>query len=107
MMPHIWCESFHRMEYLHDSTAIFLYLGHRFTASAIASIAFDKCVPVVDGNVCRVISRLKGVANNIKAPIFKDKIGWTLAEQIVTAGDGKYAGEVNQALMELGATLLK
>lgn len=76
----------------------------RYTASAISSIAFDKCVPVVDGNVCRVISRLKGVANNIKAPIFKDKLGWGIAEQIVSAGDGKYAGEVNQALMELGAT---
>ena len=76
----------------------------RYTSSAIASIAFDKCVPVVDGNVCRVISRLKGVANNIKAPIFKDKIGWRLAEQIVKAGDGMHAGEVNQALMELGAT---
>jgi A/G-specific adenine glycosylase len=79
------------------------YLG-RYTASAISSIAFDQCVPVVDGNVCRVLSRLKGVANNIKAPIFKDKIGWTLATQIVEAGDGKNAGEVNQALMELGAT---
>jgi len=76
----------------------------RYTASAVASIAYDKCVPVVDGNVCRVISRLKGVANNIKAPIFKDKVGWRLAEQIVTAGDGLHAGEVNQALMELGAT---
>jgi len=75
-----------------------------YTASAISSIAFDQCVPVVDGNVCRVISRLKGVANNIKAPIFKDKIGWRLAEQIVTAGDGLHAGEVNQAMMELGAT---
>ena len=76
----------------------------RYTASAISSIAFDKCVPVVDGNVCRVISRLKGVANNIKAPVFKDRIGWRLAEQIVTAGDGNHAGEVNQAMMELGAT---
>jgi A/G-specific adenine glycosylase len=76
----------------------------RYTASAIASIAFDKCVPVVDGNVCRVISRLKGVANNIKAPVFKDRLGWQLAEQIVKAGDGMHAGEVNQALMELGAT---
>lgn len=75
-----------------------------YTANAIASIAFDQCVPVVDGNVCRVLSRLKGVANHIKAPIFKDNIGWTLAEQIVKAGDGKHAGEVNQALMELGAT---
>lgn len=75
-----------------------------YTANAIASIAFDKCVPVVDGNVCRVLARLKGVANHIKSPIFKDDKGWFLAEQIVKAGDGKSAGEVNQALMELGAT---
>jgi A/G-specific adenine glycosylase len=76
----------------------------QYTGSAIASIAFDVCVPVVDGNVCRVLSRLRGIANNIKAPILKDKLGWGLAEQIVKAGDGKNAGDVNQALMELGAT---
>ena len=76
----------------------------RYTASAISSIAHGQCVPVVDGNVCRVLARLTGVANHIKAPIFKDKLGWTLAQQIVEAGDGRHAGEVNQALMELGAT---
>ncbi len=76
----------------------------RYTASAIASIAFNTCVPVVDGNVCRVLSRLKGIANHIKAPVFKDGMGWDLADQIVKAGDGLHAGEVNQAMMELGAT---
>ena len=76
----------------------------RYTASAISSIAHGQCVPVVDGNVCRVLARLTGVANHIKAPIFKDKLGWDLAQQIVEAGDGQHAGEVNQALMELGAT---
>ena len=76
----------------------------RYTASAVASIAFDVCVPVVDGNVCRVLSRLRGIANHIKAPSLKDELGWKLAEQIVSADDGKHAGEVNQALMELGAT---
>mmetsp|Transcript_10948 Transcript_10948/g.15408 ORF Transcript_10948/g.15408 Transcript_10948/m.15408 type:complete len:426 (-) Transcript_10948:1351-2628(-) len=76
----------------------------RYTASAIASIAFDQCVPVVDGNVCRVLSRLTGIANNIKAPTLKDRTGWRLAEQIVSAGNGTNAGDVNQALMELGAT---
>jgi A/G-specific adenine glycosylase len=75
-----------------------------YTASAIASIAFNVCVPVVDGNVCRVLSRLRGIANHIKAPILKDDLGWKLAKQIVSAGDGTHAGEVNQALMELGAT---
>ena len=75
-----------------------------YTASAIASIACNVTVPVVDGNVCRVLSRLKGIANHIKAPKFKDVWGWTLAKQIVEAGDGSCAGQVNQALMELGAT---
>lgn len=76
----------------------------RYTASAIASIAFDVTVPVVDGNVCRVLSRLRGIATHIKSPTLKDDVGWTLAEQIVSAGDGSHAGQVNQALMELGAT---
>eukprot|EP00536_Pseudo-nitzschia_multiseries_P017619 jgi/Psemu1/225855/e_gw1.1683.8.1 len=75
-----------------------------YTASAIASIAFGVCVPVVDGNVCRVLSRLTGIANHIKHPILKDKLGWKLATQIVEAGDGSSPGLVNQALMELGAT---
>lgn len=75
-----------------------------YTASAIASIACNVTVPVVDGNVCRVLSRLKGIANHIKAPKLKDVWGWTLAKQIVEAGDGSCAGQVNQALMELGAT---
>ena len=73
-------------------------------AAAIGSITFGVCVPVVDGNVCRVLSRLKGIANHIKAPILKDKLGWKLAAQIVEAGDGSSPGLVNQALMELGAT---
>ena len=74
-----------------------------YTAHAIASIAFDQPVAVVDGNVCRVLSRLKGIANHIKAPILKDKLGWVLAQQIMDAGQGDH-GNVNQALMELGAT---
>jgi len=90
----------------------------RYTASAVASIAHSVEVPVVDGNVCRVLSRLTGIANHIKAPVLKDDLGWSLAERIVHAkscsGDGKVEnigyeiigspGEVNQALMELGAT---
>lgn len=89
----------------------------RYTASAIASIAYGVEVPVVDGNVCRVLSRLTGIANHIKAGVLKDDLGWTLAERIVQTkyciddGTSKIdldelgsPGEVNQALMELGAT---
>ena len=73
-----------------------------YTASAIASIAFGVNVPVVDGNVCRVLSRLTGIANHIKAPSLKDKLGWNLATQLVR--DSAHPGDINQALMELGAT---
>jgi A/G-specific adenine glycosylase len=94
----------------------------RYTACAVASIAFGVEVPVVDGNVCRVLSRLTGIANHIKAGVLKDDLGWILAERIVRArrpggGEGEEdagggrcnesagsPGEVNQALMELGAT---
>ena len=86
----------------------------RYTASAVASMAFNVNVPVVDGNVCRVLARLRGIAQNVKAPPLKDRHGWDLAAQIVQAGmaagesgsssSSSTAGDVNQALMELGAT---
>ncbi len=89
----------------------------RYTASAVASIAYGVEVPVVDGNVCRVLSRLTGIANHIKAPVMKDDLGWVLAQKIVDAKAPNSStlsnddddvlgtpGEVNQALMELGAT---
>ena len=76
----------------------------RYTASAIASIAYNVTVPVVDGNVCRVLCRLKGIANDVKAPALKDRTGWDLADDLVRAGDGSRPGDLNQALMELGAT---
>jgi A/G-specific adenine glycosylase len=80
-----------------------------YTAHAVASIAFGERVPVVDGNVCRVLARLRGIANHIKAPALKDDMGWRLARQLVKPytdvdGDTFSASEVNQALMELGAT---
>ena len=77
----------------------------RYTASAIASIAYNLPVPVVDGNVCRVLSRLKGIVNHIKQPILKDKLGWDLMQQLIDANGGSRSpGIVNQAIMELGAT---
>jgi A/G-specific adenine glycosylase len=73
----------------------------RYTASAVASIAYNISVPVVDGNVCRVLSRLRGIAQHVKAPALKDRHAWELAAAIV---NDDAPGEVNQALMELGAT---
>ncbi|KAK4370321.1 hypothetical protein RND71_009800 [Anisodus tanguticus] len=72
-----------------------------YTAGAIASIAFKKAVPVVDGNVVRVISRLKAISANPKNAATVETF-WKLAGQLV---DPCRPGDFNQALMELGATL--
>ncbi|KAK1293844.1 A/G-specific adenine DNA glycosylase [Acorus calamus] len=72
-----------------------------YTAGAIASIAFNKVVPVVDGNVIRVIARLKAISANPKESTTLKKF-WSLAGELV---DPSRPGDFNQALMELGAVL--
>ncbi|KAL1826212.1 hypothetical protein ACET3Z_012990 [Daucus carota] len=72
-----------------------------YTAGAIASIAFQQAVPVVDGNVVRVIARLKTISANPKDSTTV-KAMWKLAGQLV---DPDRPGDFNQALMELGATV--
>ncbi|MFS7997702.1 putative DNA-(apurinic or apyrimidinic site) lyase [Helianthus anomalus] len=72
-----------------------------YTAGAIASIAFKEAVPVVDGNVIRVITRLKTISANPKDKTTIKNI-WRLAGQLV---DSHRPGDFNQAVMELGATL--
>ena len=71
----------------------------RYTAGAIASIAFGERVPLVDGNVARVFARIFAITANVKTPRTLQTL-WQLAEELVPAGD---PGEFNQALMELGA----
>ncbi|MHB8215820.1 MAG: A/G-specific adenine glycosylase [Candidatus Sulfotelmatobacter sp.] len=65
----------------------------RYTAAAIASIAFDQPTAVVDGNVERVLQR-----------VFGRHVGgeelWTAANYLL---DAKRPGDFNQAMMELGA----
>ena len=70
-----------------------------YTAAAIASIAFGVDAHLVDGNVERVLSRLFGVTEDVRAKEGKNRI-WGLAEEILLRGQ---AGDWNQALMELGA----
>ncbi|HVS72629.1 MAG TPA: A/G-specific adenine glycosylase [Phycisphaerae bacterium] len=76
----------------------------RYTAGAIASIAFHRPAPVVDGNVMRVLARLAGYDRDIADPKHHGFF-WTLAEEIVSAAPKGHYGDVNQALMELGATI--
>ncbi len=71
-----------------------------YTAGAIASIAFDKRVPAVDGNVLRILSRLRMDGEFVTNPALKKRVEMELLEIMPTR-----AGDFNQALMELGATV--
>ncbi|QXX73391.1 A/G-specific adenine glycosylase [Methylovirgula sp. HY1] len=70
-----------------------------YTAAAIAAIAFDEKVAVVDGNVERVISRL--VALEVSLPAAKPLIKEKTAALVPAARPGDFA----QAMMDLGATI--
>jgi A/G-specific adenine glycosylase len=71
----------------------------RYTAGAIASIAFDRPAPIVDGNVARVLARVLGLRAPIEDAAVKARL-WEEAERLA-AGDAP--GDCNQAMMELGA----
>ena len=73
----------------------------RYTAGAIASIAYGEVVPLVDGNVERVFARLWAIAGDPKDRQ-NQKVFWSLASELVDPGN---PGDFNQALMELGATV--
>jgi len=73
----------------------------RYTVGAIASIAFKMDVPTLDGNLRRVFSRLYDVAEYADSPA-GEKILWEYAAQNLPEGK---AGDYNQALMDLGATI--
>lgn len=72
-----------------------------YTAAAIASIAFGEDVALVDGNVERVLTRFHRFEGDPRTPANKRTL-WGLAQRDLLAGS---AGDYNQALMELGATL--
>lgn len=73
----------------------------RYTAGAIASIAFDQPAPVLDGNVIRVLTRLLDLDGDVTETAVKKQL-WQLAEERVPA---ERPGDYNQALMELGQQL--
>lgn len=72
-----------------------------YTAGAIGSIAFDLPEPIVDGNVARVLSRVHGV----DAPLGSKESERALWEHAARWVRGRDPGALNQALMELGATV--
>jgi len=74
----------------------------RYTAGAIASIAFNRRAPILDGNVARVLARLFLLKSDPKSPTGQ-KLFWKKAQEILPP-EGNYS-DFNQALMELGATV--
>jgi A/G-specific adenine glycosylase len=104
----------------------------RYTAGAIASIAFNEPRAILDGNVMRVLTRIFGVEGNAREKPANEEL-WRLAQEMVTEADlrsvkslngcnvktggasrsGKVPGRngtnccshLNQALMELGALI--
>ena len=73
----------------------------RYTAGAVASIAFELEAPLVDGNVARVLSRLLEL-DGVPGEKTREAALWGAAEVLV---EGARPGDWNQALMELGATV--
>ncbi|RUP45121.1 the catalytic domain and Interdomain connector of Muty [Jimgerdemannia flammicorona] len=73
----------------------------RYTAGAVSSIAYNQPAELVDGNVVRVLSRLRAVGGDVKASATID-LFWELAKCLVPP---TRPGDHNQALMELGATV--
>ncbi len=73
----------------------------RYTAGAIASIAFKRDAPVVDGNVARVLCRYFNIKRDPKNSGTQKEL-WMLAENLLPRGR---ASDFNQGLMELGATI--
>ena len=72
-----------------------------YTAGAVASIAYGIPVPAVDGNVLRVITRMTANYGDITKQNTKDEI----TKQLQAIMPKQHAGDFNQALMELGATV--
>jgi A/G-specific adenine glycosylase len=72
-----------------------------YTAAAVASIAFRQVVPVLDGNVERVLSRRLALAGDPRRGAARRELLAAAASLL----DRERPGDSNQALMELGATL--
>jgi A/G-specific adenine glycosylase len=73
----------------------------RYTAGAIGSIAHNRRVPILDGNVCRVLCRIDAVTEDPREPPVRERL-WQRAEALLPR---KHRGHFNSALMELGATV--
>lgn len=74
-----------------------------YTTAAVLSIAYDRDYAVLDGNVIRVLCRLFDIQDDIAQTRTRTHLQ-KLADNLLHSGD---AGEYNQAIMELGATVCR
>jgi A/G-specific adenine glycosylase len=82
----------------------------RYTAGAICSIAFNQPTPILDGNAVRVLSRLFGIAGDVRKARTRAQL-WRMAEELVgcaaaqASSHKRPASAFNQSVMELGARI--
>ena len=76
-----------------------------YTAGAIASIAYGERAPLVDGNVARVLARVFAIERDIKSTAGQKALWQRAGELMQALPDDAPPGDLNQGLMELGASL--
>lgn len=72
-----------------------------YTSAAVASLAFNQKIGVLDGNVIRVLSRVNGLKKKWWLPKERDQLQLLATE----LAQSPHNSEINQGLMELGATI--
>ncbi len=75
----------------------------RYTAGAIASIAFGIAAPALDANVMRVYTRLLNLDGDIRLPATQNQLWQIAADWLPAAAPGDF----NQALMQLGQQICR
>lgn len=95
------CEEFEGVFPVHYKDILALPGIGKYTAGAISSIAFGMPYAAVDGNVLRVVTRLKESNENIHDEIFRKSVG----KKLEAVYPEKHCSEFTQALMELGAII--
>jgi A/G-specific adenine glycosylase len=92
----------HRGVFPHDITAIRELPGiGRYTASAVATFAFNQSVPIVEANTARLLARLFDMRAPINPAIGREKL-WESAGYLVPR---RNAARFNSALVDLGALI--
>lgn len=76
----------------------------RYTAGAVASIAYGQFAPIVDGNIARIVSRIAGIDEPVGSPALM-RAAWLESERLVAASSSPR--DFNQGLMEIGALICK